>query len=111
MVASKSLASRRFRPSQAKHRSTTPATRMDGEADLFGRLAHDLDGDARRIRDTLGGIGAVGKGALDKREAGVRGLQQGRRAVAVLDGGGMDLEHERPSVGIDHDVALAAQNL
>ena len=45
MVASKSFASRRLRLIQAKKRSTTQRRRLDGEADLIGAFAHDLDGD------------------------------------------------------------------
>ena len=48
MVAWKSLARRRLRPSQAKKRSNNPSPGMDGEADLVGLLFDDLDRDLGR---------------------------------------------------------------
>ena len=67
MVASKSFASRRLRPIQAKNRSTTQR-RGYSEADLIGVLAHDLDRDQRGFGDLLNGIPAVGEDPLDERE-------------------------------------------
>jgi 2'-5' RNA ligase len=48
---------------------------MDGKTDLTRRLADDLDGDATSPRRTLGCVGAVGEGKLDKWKAAARGLQ------------------------------------
>ena len=67
-MASKSFASRRLRLIQAKKRSTTPAARLDGEADLIGAFAHDLDGDHGGRGDLLAGVAAVGKDLLDERK-------------------------------------------
>ena len=88
-----------------------PAARMDGETDLIGGLADDLDGDAGRVCPALGGIGRVGEGALDEREAAARGLEQRDSTIAVLDRSRVDLEHQRPAVGVGHRVPLAAQHL
>ena len=38
-----------------------PAARLDGEADLIGAFAHDLDGDHGGRGDLLAGVAAVGK--------------------------------------------------
>jgi hypothetical protein len=43
MVASKSFASLRLRPTEEPF--DDPAARVDGEADLIGIFAHDFDGD------------------------------------------------------------------
>ena len=43
-----------------------PAARLDGEADLIGAFAHDLDGDHGGRGDLLAGVAAVGKDLLDE---------------------------------------------
>ena len=69
IVASKSFASRRLRPIHAKNRSTIPAPRVNGEADLIGVLAHDLDRDQRGLGDLLTGTPTIGEeDALDEGE-------------------------------------------
>lgn len=88
-----------------------PTARMDGEADLLWVLSDDLDGDARGHGDALAGIGAVGEGVLDEGKAAPRCLQQGHGAVAVLNRGRVRLEYERPTVGVDHRMPLAALDL
>ena len=45
-----------------------PAARLDGEADLIGAFAHDLDGDHGGRGDLLAGVAAVGKDLLDERK-------------------------------------------
>jgi hypothetical protein len=54
-----------------------PAARMHGEADLTGRLANDLDGDAGSARHPVAGTGVVGESEFHKRDAAARGTQQG----------------------------------
>ena len=44
------------------------AARLDGEADLIGAFAHDLDGDHGGRGDLLAGVAAVGKDLLDERK-------------------------------------------
>jgi hypothetical protein len=63
VVDSASRQRRRMRVIQAKPCSTTQGARLDGEADLGGLAANDLDGDGRRRDDAPGGIAAVGDGA------------------------------------------------
>ncbi len=45
-----------------------PAARLDGEADLIGAFAHDLDGDHGGRGDLLAGVAAIGKDLLDERK-------------------------------------------
>ena len=45
-----------------------PAARLDGETDLIGAFAHDLDGDHGGRGDLLAGVAAVGKDLLDERK-------------------------------------------
>jgi hypothetical protein len=94
MVASKSLASRRLRPIQAKNRLDDPTPRVDGEADLIGVLAHDFDGDQRCRGALFPGISAVGEDALDEREDTPRESQKRSATIAVLDTRRMRFEHE-----------------
>ena len=67
-MASKSFASRRLRLIQAEEALHDPAARLDGEADLIGAFAHDLDGDHGGRGDLLAGVAAVGKDLLDERK-------------------------------------------
>ena len=41
---------------------------VNGEADLIGVLAHDLDRDQRGLGDLLTGIPTIGEDALDEGE-------------------------------------------
>ena len=66
---------------------------------------------ARGIGDALGGIGRIGEGTLDERKAATRGLQQRHGAVAILNRGGMDLQHQWPPIRVHHGVPLAAHHL
>ena len=88
-----------------------PAARENGEADLIGQLADDFDDDPRGVGDALAGIGGVGEDAFDERERAARGLKQRHGAVAILHRGRTDLQYERPAVGIDQRVTLAAFDL
>ena len=58
-MASKSFASRLLRQIQAK---------KDGEADLIGSLAHDLEGDRGGAGDALASVAGIGEDALDEGE-------------------------------------------
>jgi hypothetical protein len=107
MLASKSLASRRFRPSHAKRRSTTQRR----EPLLVLGLPDDLDGDAGGLSDALAGVGAVGEDKRDEGEPMPQSAQQGHRTVAVLHRRRLDLQAQQPSVGVDHGVALAPRYL
>ena len=76
-----------------------PAPRVNGEADLIGVLAHDLDDDQRCRGDLFPGISAVGEDALDGREDAPRDSQKRSAAVAVLDVAGCGSStRPRPSV-------------
>lgn len=78
-----------------------PALRIDGEADLIGVLAYDLDGDTGGAGHALAGIAAVGEDLLDERERPSRHAEQRPGAVAVLEARRMRLKEERrprPSV-------------
>lgn len=72
----------------------------------MGNLLDDVDCDRSGVLDPVGIVGAVDEGPFDKEKAGSRRLQQRDGAVAILDGGRMDPDHQRAAVGIDHSVAL-----
>jgi hypothetical protein len=106
MVASKSFASLRLRPLQAKNSSTTQ--RVNNEADLIGNFAHDLDRDQRGLGDLLTRIPAVGETPLDERKDAARDLQKRSATVAVLNACRMRFEHEATPISIDKRMALAS---
>jgi hypothetical protein len=108
MVASKSLASLRFRLSQAKQRSTTERRGWTANPTWPAGFANDFDGNAGGAGDALASLGGVGEGKLDEWETAPRGLQQRHRPIAVLDRGRVNLQHQRPAVGIDQGVASRA---
>jgi len=64
--------------------------------------------DIRHFRFLISGIG---ENALDKREPSACFMQQGARAVAVLDIGGQNAHAEQEAERIDEDMALAARDL
>ena len=111
MVASKSFASRRQRPSHAKVRSTTHRRgrlRSPGGVGTFD----DLD---RPFADALQGRGAVSRRHSHRRRRcgaardSASGSQQGRRgAVAVLNVGFVHDEPDQVALSVGDDVALAA---
>jgi len=53
-----------------------PPPRLDGEADLIGLTADDLDGDVGGGRDARALVAGVGEDLLDERERAARGCQQ-----------------------------------
>jgi hypothetical protein len=81
------------------------------EADLLRGLTNDFDDDAGCGGDTLCVVRRIGEDPLDEGEAGSRCLEERPGAIAVLNGGGMGVEHERTSIGIDKCMALAAFDL
>lgn len=115
MDRSKFLASLRHLPSHAKVRSTTPSARQDFEA--FGAV-RPLDDLHRKLADLLQGapqfrpcIATIGKDMAQPRPALEYGFQDGRRAVAVLDVGGVNDDADQQAQRVDDDVPLAALDL
>src|SRR5919205_328464 len=98
---SKSFASRRQRPSQAKVRST-PAADIPGPP--AARPGHGL-------RGRLASVGAVGEDALDEGEQPPRSAQQRDGAVAVLDVGRLDRGAQQQAERVDQHVPLLALDL
>src|SRR5919202_2432475 len=108
---SKSLASRRQRPSHANVRSTIGQRH---EA-LGAAPADDLEPPAARpghgLRGRLAAVGAVGEDDLDEREQPARGAQQRDGAIAVLDVGRKDRGAQQHADRVDQDVPLLAFDL
>ena len=119
IVVAKSLARRRLWPSQAESKTAAgqrslddPAARVDDEAGLVGDPADDLDIDAGGVGDAVGVVAAIGEGPGDERVARARCLRQRHGStVAILHVGGMHEQPERAAIGVDHGVALAAEDL
>jgi len=84
---------------------------VDLEPDLSGDFADDLDGNAGRVPNPFGPVGGVSEGKFDERKTAARALEQRHGAIAILDGGWMDLQHKGAAIRIDHDVALATHDL
>src|SRR6266545_1545427 len=80
---------------------------MYGEADLIGGPLDDFDENAGGGRNLLSRVGAVGKDDSDEGEGPTRSPEDRHGAVAILDAGVVDHDHERPAVGIDERVAFA----
>src|SRR5687768_721360 len=66
-----------------------PSPWLDGEADLIGLAADDLDGDAGCGRDARALVASVGEDLLDEGERAARGSQQRTRPVTILHAGGV----------------------
>jgi hypothetical protein len=104
-VFSKSLASRRHRPSQAKVRSTTQR--------FFSSLgpSDDLDAPPTKRGDCLAQlvatIDAVREDISQGREDPTQCGEQRYRAVTVLDIGCVHQQHEQKTLSVSDDVALA----
>ncbi len=97
---------------RARRSSVLMPSGADGRrADLVLGLPDDLDGDAGRLGDALGGVGGIGEGAQDEGEAPPRRPQQRDGAVAVLHRGRVALQDQRAAVGVHHGVALAPPHL
>jgi hypothetical protein len=106
---SKSLASLRQRPSQAKVRSTIQRLRKAFTA--LDDLQPPAAGPGHRLRGCLALVGTVGKEHLDEREQPTRRAQEGYGPVAVLDAGGMDSGAQEQAQRVDQDVPLLALDL
>ena len=85
------------------------------EALRLGAALDDLQAPSAEGRDErrqfLAGIGAVGPDHREPREQRLQPPQDEDRAVAILDGGGMNDDGEDQAEGIDDDVPLAALDL
>src|SRR6476660_9691096 len=77
-----------------------PTPRVNGEANLIGVLAHDLDRDQCSLGDLLTGISAVGEDTLDEREDAARCPHKRSAAIAILDTRRMRFEHEATPVRV-----------
>jgi hypothetical protein len=55
-------------PDPGEEALDNPASRLDGEADLIGGLAHDLEGDRGGAGDALASVAGIGEEALDEGE-------------------------------------------
>src|SRR6478735_6969619 len=88
-----------------------PTPRVDGEADLIGVLAHDLDRDQRCRGDLFPGISAVSEDTLDEREDAPRDSQKRSATIAVLDTRRMRFEHEAAPVRAHERMALTSVDL
>ena len=84
---------------------------MNGEADLVGVLAHDLDRDQRGYGDLLTRISTVGKDPLDEWKDATRSPQQQSATIAILDARRMRFEHKAAPIGVDERMALASVDL
>jgi site-specific DNA recombinase len=88
-----------------------PPPRVDGKADLVGRLAHDLDGDDRRRGRFVAGVASIRKRFGHEGERAPGQAQHRNRSVAILDVSGLGFEDQAAPVRVDHDLALAALHL
>lgn len=61
--------------------------------------------------DEFSGVTAIGKYGLHEAPQGARGAQQRLGTVAVLYGGGLDLDREQTTVSVGQDMPLAARDL
>jgi hypothetical protein len=85
-----------------------PASWLNGEADLIGVFAHNLDSDQRGVCDLLTGITAISENALDEWEDAARDAQERSAAIAILDACWGRLEYEATPIRIDERMALAS---
>jgi hypothetical protein len=111
MVASKSFASLRFRPIQAKNRSTTQRRGLTAKPIWSGFFAHNFDGDQRCCGDLFPGISAVGEDPLDEWKDAPLDSQKRSATMAVLDTRWMRFEHEAAPVRVHERMALASVDL
>lgn len=91
-----------------------PAPGQNLEALLIIRPADDLDHEVEIggfVHELEPVIGAIGEQMLDPRPALAHALQNRLGTGAVGDIGGRQIDHQKPPIGIDGDVALAADNL
>ena len=88
-----------------------PSARQDLEA--LGGIGSldDLDppvaGAPQRLPQLRAGVAAVGEDVAQPGPAGADGFEHGRRAVAVLNRGGMDDQTDHQAEGVGHYVTLA----
>ena len=111
MVASKSLCQSPIAADPGEEPLDNPASWLNGEADLIGVLAHNLDSDRRGVCDLLTGITAISENALDEWEDAARDAQERSAAIAILDACWVRLEYEATPIRIDECMALASVDL
>jgi hypothetical protein len=85
-----------------------PASRQDDEAGLHGDLVDDLDLGAGSLGDALMVVATISPDLLDEREQAARDLQHCTAAITILDIGGVGFDQQRPAIGIDQGMAVAA---
>jgi len=113
MEASKSLARRRLRLSQARFRSTTQRPRKAncvGHAFAISTL-HLPNFFSGRFHKLVAGVVAIGEEVAQPWEEVVNGLDDEWRAIAVLHIGGVDRGADHQADAIGHDMSLAAPGL
>lgn len=84
---------------------------MNRKADLIGRFTNDLDRDESGGCGSVAGIARISKGLGDEGERAARQMQHRHNAVAILDTGGLRVEHEAAPLRVHHDLSLAALHL
>jgi hypothetical protein len=114
MVASKSLARRRLRPSQARLRSTLPSSGQELETfDAWRALDDDFDRPRSAIGDSVeqlfAAIDAVGEDMAQPGEGLPQRAQQRNRTVRILDTGFVHAQGEQKPLGVGDDMALASE--
>jgi len=88
-------------PDPSKEPLDDPAPWLNGESDLIGILAHNLDRDQRSLGDLPTCISAIGEDPLDEWEDAARDTQKRSAAIAILDACGMWFEHETTAIRIN----------
>ena len=111
MVASASFQSLRLRLNPGDEAFDHPSPLLDSEADLIGLALDKLDGDGRGFRDTRSLIAFVYEDLADEGKRSPRGLQNRTPTIAILDACRVRKQHQRPTVGVDQRVMLAAVDL
>src|SRR5580704_14674 len=110
MVASKSFASLRFRPIQAKNRSTTQRRGLTAKP-IWSGFLRTISTAINVAGDLFPGISAIGEDALDEREDAPRDTQKRSAAIAVLNTRRMRFEHEAAPVRVNERMALTSVDL
>jgi hypothetical protein len=109
--ASKSLARRRLRLSQANVRSTHPSAGQDLKPGSLARPLDDFNSPPTEIGEGVvkfrAGVGGVGEQMAQPREGRVNGFDHDHRPVAILHIGTVDFGADQQTAGIGDDMAFA----